>query len=252
MRERVDDMRCWMRRGRVTGTFLKLPSTAVVDMAAEAFDFAVVDREHSRLTEGEALAMLAHAHAIGFPAMLRLPSLDPAAANRALEAGAAGIQLSQVGSAAEVERLRAACEYAPAGSRSISLGHALAGYGRVPMDEYVAASAGRPLVIAQIESIAAARKAGEILAAGPDVAFVGMADLTVDAGFDRKEVGALVGEVRSAAEASGVVLGGINLEDDPSVRYSMVSSDVDLLQRAMLAAGGQADGVDTSEEGGVG
>lgn len=247
MRERVDDLRCWMRKDRVLGTFLKLPSNAVVEIAAESFDFAVVDREHSQLSEGDALAMAGHARAIGFPAVVRLPELDAAAVNRALEAGAVGIQLSQVETGAQLEGLRSVCEYSPLGRRSVSLGHSLADFGAVPLDEYVR-NAAHPLIVAQIESLAGAANADEILGSRPDVAFLGLSDLNVDAGFDQEKVKAAIELVREAAARHGVFLGAINM-DDPDVRYSMISSDVDLLRRAMLDAPGRS-GQPTRKEAG--
>ena len=97
---------------------MKLPSVEVIEVVAAALDFAVVDLEHSQLSEADALRLVHHAWALGFPALVRIHELDRALVNRALEAGAAGIQLSSVRSAAEVRVLRDACLYAPLGTRS--------------------------------------------------------------------------------------------------------------------------------------
>jgi len=72
----------------MVGTFLKLPATEAVDIAALAgFDFAIVDREHSQLGAGDALRLVRHAAAVGLPAVVRVAGRDPAAINRLLEAG---------------------------------------------------------------------------------------------------------------------------------------------------------------------
>ncbi|MFL6570368.1 MAG: aldolase/citrate lyase family protein, partial [Burkholderiales bacterium] len=106
---------------RWRGLFVKLPSTEVIDLvAASGHDFAVVDLEHSQLSEEAARVLLRHARAIGLPALVRVPQLDRGAVNRLLEAGAAGIQLSSVRRVAEVRALRDAALYAPDGTRSIS------------------------------------------------------------------------------------------------------------------------------------
>src|SRR5436190_11653808 len=123
---------------RPRGLFVKLPSTEVIDMTmAAGFQFAVVDLEHSQLSEAQARTLVRHARALGLPALVRLPENDRGTVNRLLEAGAAGIQLSTVRSAAEVRELRSFMHYAPQGTRSISLTHPQAGYGRRPLGDYL-------------------------------------------------------------------------------------------------------------------
>jgi len=64
-------------RNRPRGIFLKLPSTEIVDLVhASPLDFAVVDLEHSQLSEGDARALVRHGAAIGLPVLVRLPELD--------------------------------------------------------------------------------------------------------------------------------------------------------------------------------
>jgi 4-hydroxy-2-oxoheptanedioate aldolase len=221
-----------MRKPR-RGVFVKLAATEVIDLVAGSpLDFAVVDLEHSQLAERDALRLVRHAHALGLPAIVRLASLDRGLVNRLLEAGASGIQLSSVTRADEVRELRAACRYAPDGNRSISLSHALAGYGATSLAEYLAAQREAPLVVAQIETAATDDPLDEILAAGADVAFIGMTDLSVDLGLDSARVQARVAEIADAAARSGVALGGFGLER-PDLRYTLVSSDLALLRSAL-------------------
>lgn len=236
-----NELRELLRAGRVVGPFLKLPSTAVLDLARERFDFVIVDREHSQLSERQALDLLRHAAAIGLPAILRLPTLDKGAVNRALEAGAAGIQLSMVTAPEEVAALRSVCEYAPEGTRSIALGHHGGAYGGVDFQEYVEANRGRPLVVVQIETAEEPDAYRRIVAARPDVAFVGMADLRVDSGFDAARLDANVAAIRAACEAEGVVFGGVELGGDPAARYLGVSNDLAMLKAGMAAAREAAD-----------
>ncbi|HEY1276180.1 MAG TPA: aldolase/citrate lyase family protein [Thermoleophilaceae bacterium] len=219
------------------GLFVKLSTTEVIDVvAASGFDFAVVDLEHSQLSEGDARALVRHARAIGFPALVRLPEVDRGAVNRLLEAGAAGIQLSTVRRVAQVRELCDATRYAPHGTRSISLAHAEAGFGAVPLADYVRAAAeSPPLVVAQIETAETLDPLDEVLAAGADVAFLGLADLTVDLGLDDARVRARVEEVAAAAERAGVALGAFGL-DDPRVVYRLVSSDLALMRAAVADA----------------
>jgi 4-hydroxy-2-oxoheptanedioate aldolase len=219
--------------GQVRGTFVKLPALEVIEILAAQLDFAVVDLEHSQLAEGDCLRLVRHAYVLGFPAVVRIPAVDRGLINRVLEAGAAGIQLSTVTRASDVEAARAATEYAPRGTRSISLSHPLARYGGIGLDEYVRAQE-TPLLIAQIETMATEDSLEEIIGTQPDVAFVGVTDITVDAGLDRDRAGKRVDEIIAAAERGGVVAGGFG--NDARFRYAVTSSDVSLLQEAVAVA----------------
>jgi 4-hydroxy-2-oxoheptanedioate aldolase len=214
---------------RVRGTFVKLASVEVIEVAAAALDFAVVDLEHSQLSEAEALRLVHHAWALGFPALIRLHELDRALVNRALEAGAAGIQLSSVRAVDEVHALRDACLYAPGGSRSVSLAHSVAAFGATGLAEYLG-NVELPLLVIQIETAETEDPLDLILAAGADVAFVGMTDLTVEYGLDAARVGARLDEIAEAARRASVTLGGFGT--DERFVYSVASSDLALLRDA--------------------
>jgi 4-hydroxy-2-oxoheptanedioate aldolase len=230
MSVRISRIREALQARRLVGTFLKLPALESVEIAAAQLDFAVVDLEHSQLSEAEARRLVRHAYAIGFPAVVRIPELDRGLVNRLLEAGAAGIQLSMVTRAAQVAGLRRELSYPPGGGRSISLAHPVAGYGRTPLREYVTDSP-VPLAVVQVETMETEDPLDEILAAAPDVVFVGATDLLVDAGLDENRARRRVDEVAAATARSGAVLGGFG--SDERYRYSVVSSDVALLQEAI-------------------
>lgn len=224
-----------LRSGPVAGTFLKLPATEVVDLAAAAFDFAVVDLEHSQLDELEARRLVRHAWALGFPVVARLPLADRGRINRLLEAGAAGVQLSTVRAATQVAAARDSLLYAPRGSRSISLAQPPAGYGAVELGEFLDREGEGPLLVAQIETATTDDPLAEIAAAGPDVLFVGPMDLTVDLGRDLGRVRARRDEVAAAAAAAGIHLGGVAIDDAP-LDYDVIGSDLALLRGAFARA----------------
>jgi len=219
---------------RLVGTFVKLAADEAMDVVASAgFDFAIVDREHSQLDEGGALALVRRAYALGLPAVVRIPACDPGQVNRLLEAGAAGIQLSDVRSAQQVLDLVTATRYAPAGHRSVSLSHPMADYGAVPLREAVAVAP--PLLVGQIETVDSLDPLDEIAKAGLDVLFVGVTDLTVDAGFDRDRVAVRMAAVDRVARDLGVAMGAF--VPDPGAipagaRYVVVSSDLAILRAA--------------------
>jgi 4-hydroxy-2-oxoheptanedioate aldolase len=216
--------------GRSVGTFVKLPALESIDVCAATLDFCVVDHEHSQLSEADVLRLVRHAAALRFPAVVRIPEVDRGLVNRLLEAGAAGIQLSSVRRVAEVEALRDAALYAPAGRRSISLGHPAARYGATPLRDYLA-DAERPLLVAQLETRETDDPLDEICAAGADVVFLGLTDLLVDCGLDEGAARGRADAIAAAAERAGVALGGFGNED--RFRYAVVSSDVALLREAV-------------------
>jgi 4-hydroxy-2-oxoheptanedioate aldolase len=224
-------------RNRARGVFIKLSSTEVIDLVAAAgFEFGVVDLEHSQLSEADARALVRHGRAVGLPTLVRIPELDRGTVNRLLEAGAAGIQLSTVRTAAQVSAARAMTRYAPDGARSISLAHPQAGYGAVSLADYLQAQRTEsPLVVAQIETAATDDPLEEIMAAGPDVAFAGTTDLAVDMGLDGQRVRARVEEIASAAAAAAIPFGAFAL-DDERVIYQVLASDLTLLRTALADA----------------
>ena len=220
------------RIGRgVDGVFVKLPTVETLEAVASAFDFCVIDREHSALGEADALALLRHARAIGFPALLRVLEPDAAAVNRALEAGAAGIQLSGVHTHDEVASARAAMSFPPGGRRSVSTAHAGAGFGSMSVEAYVRQEP-EPLLVVQIEDLTTDDPLEEILSAGADVAFVGTADLAAAAGFDGARVAARIVEIAVAAAAAGIPFGGFRL-DREDARYRIAHSDVSMFADAV-------------------
>jgi 4-hydroxy-2-oxoheptanedioate aldolase len=219
-----------LRSGRLIGTFVKLPALESVDICAASLDFCVVDYEHSQLSEADVLRLVRHAAALELAAVVRIPQVDRGLVNRLLEAGASGIQLSSVRRVAEVRELASAAAYAPDGSRSISLAHPRAGYGGVPLREYLRASE-PPLLVIQLETRETNDPPVELCRAGADVAFLGLTDLLVDCGLDEGAAAARADELAGAAADAGVALGGFGTEE--RFRYAVVSSDVALLREAV-------------------
>jgi 4-hydroxy-2-oxoheptanedioate aldolase len=226
----VSSLRRLLGDRRLVGTFVKLAALESIEIAAAELDFAVVDLEHSQLSEADALRLVNHARALGLPAVVRIPEVDRGLVNRLLEAGAAGLQLSSVRRSAEVRALRDAALYAPAGRRSISLAHPVARFGATPLDEYVRGLE-PPLLVAQLETVETDDALDEVVRAGADVVFLGVTDLLVDAGLDRERSHTRAEEIAASVQGAGVHLGGFGT--DERYRYAVVSSDVALLREAV-------------------
>ena len=178
------------------GTILTIGAAEVAELLATAgFDWLFVDAEHGALDPRDVLGIL-QAVAGRTPCLVRIPALDEAWIKRALDAGADGIIVPQVGSAEEARRAVQFAHYPPLGRRG--LGTARANRYGLALEEYLASVAGRVTVVVQAESRDAVRNIGEISCVpGLDAIFVGPYDLSASLGYPG-EVGRQ--EVRDAIE----------------------------------------------------
>jgi 2-keto-3-deoxy-L-rhamnonate aldolase RhmA len=87
------------------GVLGAIPSAISVQaIAAAGADFLMIDREHSPVGREAMAAMIAAAAGTGCAPLVRVPRIDEAEVKVAVDAGADGIFLPMVRSAAEVER----------------------------------------------------------------------------------------------------------------------------------------------------
>ena len=166
------------------GCFQRIPAPEVTEVCAAAgFDFVVVDLEHTLMTEEHAAGVVRAAEAAGIPALVRVPSHDPATIGRLLEAGPSGLHVPQVRSAAEAEAAVRATRYSPEGSRGLSTPRQSGYGGRMSLAEYVRASADWTLLVIQVEDRSGLDEVEAIAAVeGVDAVFIGLTDLSQDLG----------------------------------------------------------------------
>ena len=242
------DLRSRLEHTPQLGTFVKIAGGDVIDLIALAgFDFAVLDLEHSQLTYTEARHSLAVARANGLDMTVRIPTLDTGLANRLLEAGAAGIQMSTVRSADTARRLAQALRYGPVGSRSISLSQPAARYGATPLTEYLDSHTHRPLIVGQLETVDFDNPIEDIVRP-LDVAFIGTLDLSVAAGtpgdHSSPVAAKTIDSITAAAQNTDTALGIFTSNAaeaeraiDSGFHYIVVSSDLALLRGATTQLG---------------
>lgn len=196
------------------GVFVKTPTHQVIEvLAAGPDDLAIIDTEHAAIGPTELDAMLAVAHALDFPCLVRVAEASRPLVQQALDAGATGVVVPHVDTpelAADVVRWS---RYG-AGGRGFSGSTRSAGWGTATMAEVIRKAADTTIVVIQIED-AVALNVLDPLCAVPrvDVAFVGAADLAVALGGDdpaapdvRTAVEAAIDAIAAAAGRAGLPL----------------------------------------------
>ena len=174
--------------GVAHGIFAMLSEPALVEMMGYAgMDFVVVDTEHAASTMEQVVQMVRAAELSGVTPIVRVTENSPALILRALDAGAGGVLVPQVNTAAEAAAAVRAARYAPRGERGLAGIVRSAHYGFIPLPAYLTGSNRENLVITQVEHIDAVNNLDEILAVeGIDGIFVGPTDLSQSMGMTGK------------------------------------------------------------------
>ncbi|VAW71380.1 2,4-dihydroxyhept-2-ene-1,7-dioic acid aldolase [hydrothermal vent metagenome] len=183
------------------GSWITLGHTAIAEIMAKAeFDWLVVDLEHSVINIDVAGELIRTIDLCGIAPLVRLTSNDQNQIKRVMDAGAHGIVVPMVNTAAEATKAVSATRYAPAGVRGVGLARAQ-GYG-VRFKEYLKWQVNDPVVIVQIEHKDAIANLVDILeVAGVDGFIIGPYDLSCSMGipgeFEHPEFVAAVNEIRN-------------------------------------------------------
>lgn len=228
-------------------TLVTSPEIAFLARAA-GFDALYVDLEHSTMTVADAARICTAAVALGLPALVRLASVDDAAAVPLLDAGCQGLLAPHVESAADALRLVERCLLPPRGHRSPAGPALLLGYRTVPPAELGRHLNGATLLAVMVESPEAVAEAGAIAAVeGVDLLVVGTQDLSAALGVpgavEAPAVVAAHEQVAAACAAAGKGFGVGGVADVRAVarsvalgaRFVSAGSDADLLRGAAAA-----------------
>lgn len=193
------------------GSFLKTPSPILVEVLASAgLDLLCLDAEHAPFDRAAIDLCAMAARAAALPLLVRTPTAAPEHILNALDCGADGVLLPHIHSA-EAARAAVAAAHYGRGGRGYAGSSRAAGYALTSIPQHLAASAGRSVVIAQIEDVEAVDAVDDIAAVpGLDALFVGRIDLTIALGEtnpDAPAVMAAVERVLAAGQAAGVPVG---------------------------------------------
>lgn len=201
----------WERGGVLMGGWCVVPSAFSAELMGRAgFDWVCIDTQHGLIGYDQMALMLQALAITGTPAFVRVPWNNPADIMKALDAGAQGLIVPMVSSAAEARQAVTACRYPPDGYRSWGPIRAALG-----VDGYGPATANRRTVLAvMIETAAGLNAVDEILSVpGIDAVYVGPSDLAVSHGLapsanaEDPEHIRLIVRILEACERHGVVAG---------------------------------------------
>ena len=217
------------------GASVTFTDPSVTEALCDSADFIWIDTEHRAMNLESVTGHLVAARAGRTAALVRVPSSDIGHVKPVLDAGAPGIIVPQVRSAAEVRRVVDACRYPPMGDRGFGP-HRPSNYGRAlsDVDAYVEAMNRDLFVSVQIEHIEAYRELDAIAAIpGLDSLVIGPVDLSGSMGvlgqLDHPEVEAAMERIIDVGHEAGLSIGmGMGSQYDYGRRWS--SRGVDWIQ----------------------
>jgi len=209
------------------GSWITLGNGAIAEIMAQAgYDWLVVDLEHSVISIDVAGELIRIIDLCGASPLVRLTSNDDDQIKRVMDAGAHGIVVPMVNSAADAAKAVSAVHYAPLGTRGVGLARAQK-YG-AGFKEYLDWQKDGPVVIVQIEHCDALKHLEEIFAVpGIDGFIIGPYDLSCSMGlpgqFDHPEFKAALNAIRETGQLSGISSG-----------IHIVEPDLDCLEKAIM------------------
>jgi 2-dehydro-3-deoxyglucarate aldolase len=165
------------------GSWLTFGFPPVAEMLARSgFEWLVVDQEHTAIGQSEAQALIQVISLAGCIPLVRVASNDLTRIKHALDAGAHGVVVPMVNSAADARAAVAAAHYPPVGIRGAGLSRAQ-DYG-LGFQRYQGWAKAETVVIVQIEHHEAVDALESILAVdGVDGFIVGPYDLSASLGL---------------------------------------------------------------------
>ena len=171
----------WEKGEPTLGGWCVIPSSFTAELMGHAgYDWVCIDTQHGLIGYDQMLLMLQGLSATNTPAFVRVRWNEPAEIMKALDAGAHGVIVPMVNSAADARQAVAACRYPPEGYRSYGPTRA-----SLQASGFGPESANRAVVcVVMIETPEAIAALDEILAVpGVDGVYVGPNDLAVTHGM---------------------------------------------------------------------
>lgn len=158
----------------VLGSFMKTCDPAFVEVAGwSGMDFVILDMEHGPISMESMQNNIRAAQNSDLLAVVRVPGLTEEAISKALDIGAAAIEIPQVTNAADVRRALEYAKFHPLGHRGLCRFVRASHYSALDSSRYFE-SANQSLIIAQLEGQDALAHLDDILdVEGIDIIFIG-------------------------------------------------------------------------------
>ncbi len=217
-----------LRGGRPTvGSWMQIPSPSVAEIMAHAgFDWVALDLEHGSFSLGDIPDLCRALVLGGAQPFVRVATAGCTEIKQAIEAGARGIILPMIASAAELEQAIAWAHYPPRGSRGVGFSRANL-FGR-HFQEHFDTINDELVIVAQIESIRAVEALTGILAVpGLDAIMVGPYDLSASMGltgrFNHPDFQGALSTIVAAARRAQIPMGLHVVQPDPAVLQAKIA-----------------------------
>lgn len=241
------------------GSWITLGHPSIAEILSHAgFDWLVVDLEHSTISIEQAGELIRTIDLCGVTPLVRLTSNHPDQIKRVMDAGAHGVVVPMVNSAADASRAVAATRYAPRGNRGVGLARAQR-FG-VGFKDYLQWQSENPVVIVQIEHQDALDQLESILSVpGVDGFIIGPYDLSCSMGmpgeFERPEFKEAMNRILSTGLGMGCPAGLHIVEPDQSrlrqviaEGYRFVAYSVDIRMLDVAARTGIATAKEMTQQ----
>ena len=192
------------------GSWMQIPHASVAEIMGQAgYDWVAVDLEHGAITVAQLPDLFRALELGGTLPLVRLAKGDAKECKQVLDAGAGGVIVPMVESAEQLEQVRAACCWPPAGTRGVGFSRANL-FGK--NFEAYSKEAQAPLLVAMIENFNAIDQLDKILrVAGLDAIFIGPYDLSASMGitgqFDQPKFIAALEQIRAIAKTHEIPCG---------------------------------------------
>lgn len=233
----------------VIGTWSIISSPIVVEiLALSGFDFLILDMEHGIYDQTALDACIRACEAAGCAPIVRVPGINPSAVQWALDMGAHGIVVPQVGNAVAANTAVGMTKFAPVGTRGYNPFTRVAGYAGSSSNQVGKLRNDFGLTSIIVENQTALNELDAILAIEDlDMIYVGVYDLSITLGYegDTKHpaicqvLDQAIARVRSAGKIAGLM---VRSKEDVvkaiklGARFLVYSVDTSILSEAAREA----------------
>jgi 4-hydroxy-2-oxoheptanedioate aldolase len=231
---------------QLVGTFVQSHDPAALEFLGRlGLDVVCIEGEHSAMGPETVRALVAAAELAPVPPLVRIAGNDPMAIAAALDAGAQGVVVPRVDTAAEAAAAVAATRYPPDGARGLGPSRAAAYGPGIP--DYLA-RANRDLLLAiQVETRAAVDGLDALLEVEDvDMIFVGPGDLGCSLGIAdprSPELLEIVESILTRSKEAGRLTGIFAADPEAANRWRAAGTDLVILGSDL---GWLAEGVKTA------